>query len=158
MPRVYQSPVKESSRKAPWKAPILILHTSLCMLLRMLLKLLLLRMLLLRRLDILLLRRLLRLISLVKLSLIPLVILISLLILITRLKFRLLPIRLLLIRLLLIMLLMLVLWRVHNLGWTRLWRRSPRSINSSKSRAPPLSLDLDQEEGVVHPSPSVNYQ
>jgi len=120
MSRVYRSSVKETTRKAPWKAPILILLTMLILLLRRLLILLLLR----RLLILLLLRRLLRQITLLKLSLIPLMILIPLL------KFR-------LIRLILIMLL-LILCRVHRLGWTRLWRWGPNIINYSKSRAPTL--------------------
>ena len=134
MPRVNRSSVKETTRKAPWKSPILILHTSLCMLLRMLLRLL-------------LLRRLLRLIPLVKLSMIHLVILIPLLILITRLKFRMLLIILLLIRLLLIMLLMLVLCRVHRLGWAHLWRRSPTESTLASVVPPTLPRPRPRPSG-----------
>jgi len=125
MPRVYRSSVKVTTRKAPWKAPILILYNTLCMLLLRMLLLRRLNMMLLRSIDILGLRRLLRLISLVKLSIIPLVILIPLLILITRMKSRLLLIHMRLISLVLIMRVVLVLCRVHRLGWTCLWRRSP---------------------------------
>ena len=111
MPRVYRSSVKATTHKALWKAPILILHNRLSLLLR----------------------RLLILIRLLILGLIPLVILrlISLMII-----FRL--IHRLLIVLITLMLLMLILCQVHHLGWTRLWRWSPRNINPTKSRAPPL--------------------